>query len=65
MVSSNGYSDPIGQFFGEYSDNITVMWKYVPGSGYSLVTKNDNFEQGVGYWLKSNLQFNYDITKYK
>ena len=62
MVSSNGYSDPIGQFFGEYSDNITVMWKYVPGSGYSLVTKNDNFEQGVGYWLKSNLQFNYDIT---
>ena len=62
MVASNGCSDPIGQFFGEYSDNIIVMWKYVPGIGYDRALKTHNFEQGVGYWLKSNLEFTYDIT---
>ncbi len=62
MISSNGYSDPIGQFFGEYSDNILFMWKFTPGIGYQRVLKTHNFEQGVGYWFKFNLEFTYDIT---
>lgn len=63
MVSSNGYSDQIQTFLGVNSANILLIYKYIPGSGYTHISdQTTNFEQGVGYWFKSNSEFTYENT---
>ena len=63
MCSSNGYSDQINTFLGEHNANITLIYKYTSTSGYILVSdRTSNFEQGVGYWFKSDLEFTYEKT---
>jgi len=56
-------SELISTSFGDKLDNISVVFKYVPGSGYTLISHNSaNWDPGYGYWFFFNTETTITYT---